>query len=50
MPPAAFDAPLPFGAGPVRVDVYVDYQCPPCSAFEAATADEGPKSWTRWPP
>jgi protein-disulfide isomerase len=30
---------LDVGTGPVRVDVYVDYQCPPCSTFEAATAD-----------
>jgi protein-disulfide isomerase len=28
---------LTAGTGPVRVDVYVDYQCPPCSTFEAAT-------------
>ncbi len=26
------------GSGPVRVDVYVDYQCPPCSTFELRTA------------
>jgi protein-disulfide isomerase len=30
---------LVVGSGPVRVDVYVDYQCPPCSTFEDATAD-----------
>jgi protein-disulfide isomerase len=30
---------LEVGAGPVRVDVYVDYQCPPCSTFEEATED-----------
>ena len=30
---------LAAGSGPVKVDVYVDYQCPPCSSFEAATAD-----------
>jgi protein-disulfide isomerase len=30
---------LVIGAGPVRVDVYVDYQCPPCSEFEDATGD-----------
>jgi protein-disulfide isomerase len=27
------------GSGPVRVEVYVDYQCPPCSTFEQATGD-----------
>ena len=26
------------GSGPVRVDVYMDYQCPPCSTFELRTA------------
>jgi protein-disulfide isomerase len=30
---------LVVGSGPVRVDIYVDYQCPPCSTFEAATGD-----------
>jgi protein-disulfide isomerase len=30
---------LVVGSGPVRVDVYVDYQCPPCSAFESSTSD-----------
>jgi protein-disulfide isomerase len=30
---------LAVGSGPVRVDIYVDYQCPPCSTFEAATGD-----------
>jgi protein-disulfide isomerase len=25
---------LAVGSGPVRVDVYVDYQCPPCGTFE----------------
>jgi protein-disulfide isomerase len=45
-PPTASAAPersadptdgLAAGSGPVRVDVYVDYQCPPCSTFEAST-------------
>jgi len=27
------------GSGPVRVDVWVDYQCPPCSLFEEATGE-----------
>jgi protein-disulfide isomerase len=30
---------LAVGSGPVRVDIYVDYQCPPCSTFEATTGD-----------
>jgi len=30
---------LAIGSGPVRVDVYVDYQCPPCSQFEESTGD-----------
>jgi protein-disulfide isomerase len=30
---------LVIGSGSVRVDVYVDYQCPPCSTFEAATVE-----------
>jgi protein-disulfide isomerase len=30
---------LRVGSGPVRVDVYVDYQCPPCSTFEGTTGD-----------
>lgn len=30
---------LAVGAGPVRVDVYVDYQCPPCARFEELTGD-----------
>jgi protein-disulfide isomerase len=30
---------LAVGSGPVRVDIFVDYQCPPCSTFEAATGD-----------
>jgi protein-disulfide isomerase len=30
---------LAVGTGPVRVDIYVDYQCPPCSSFEANTSD-----------
>jgi protein-disulfide isomerase len=30
---------LVLGTGSVRVDIYVDYQCPPCSTFEEATAD-----------
>ena len=39
-PPAAEPGDgLVVGTGPVRVDVYVDYQCPPCSTFEDATAD-----------
>jgi protein-disulfide isomerase len=31
---------LVVGTGKVRVDVYVDYQCPPCSTFEELTGDE----------
>jgi protein-disulfide isomerase len=38
-PPADPAAGLVVGTGPVRVDVYVDYQCPPCSSYEEATAD-----------
>jgi protein-disulfide isomerase len=30
---------LAVGSGAVRVDIFVDYQCPPCSSFEAATGD-----------
>ena len=30
---------LTVGSGPVHVDIYVDYQCPPCSSFEASTGD-----------
>jgi protein-disulfide isomerase len=30
---------LTVGSGPVHVDIYVDYQCPPCSTFEATTGD-----------
>jgi len=30
---------LVIGSGPVRVDVYVDYQCPPCSLFEESTGE-----------
>lgn len=30
---------LAFGSGAVRVDVYVDYQCPPCSLFEESTGE-----------
>jgi protein-disulfide isomerase len=37
--PADAKAGLDVGSGSVRVDVYVDYQCPPCSTFEAATAE-----------
>jgi protein-disulfide isomerase len=35
-PPPPADG-LKVGTGPVKVDVYVDYQCPPCSSYEAAT-------------
>ena len=35
-PPPAADG-LKVGTGPVKVDVYVDYQCPPCSDYEAET-------------
>jgi protein-disulfide isomerase len=35
--PASPQDGLTVGSGPVKVDVYVDYQCPPCSSFEAAT-------------
>jgi protein-disulfide isomerase len=40
-PPGPADAVggLVMGSGPVRVDVYVDYQCPPCSTFEESTGD-----------
>jgi protein-disulfide isomerase len=34
---ADFREGLVVGSGPVRVDVYVDYQCPPCGTFESAT-------------
>ncbi|GAA1032332.1 hypothetical protein GCM10009557_30490 [Virgisporangium ochraceum] len=37
IPPASPRDGLTVGSGPVKVDVYVDYQCPPCSTFEAAT-------------
>ncbi|MBT8226546.1 MAG: thioredoxin domain-containing protein [Dactylosporangium sp.] len=37
--PASPENGLVVGSGPVRVDVYVDYQCPPCSTLEEATAD-----------
>lgn len=37
VPPASPRDGLTVGSGPVKVDVYVDYQCPPCSTFEAAT-------------
>jgi protein-disulfide isomerase len=37
IPPASPQTGLTVGSGPVKVDVYVDYQCPPCSTFEAAT-------------
>lgn len=30
---------LAVGTGEVQVDVYVDYQCPPCSTFEELTSD-----------
>jgi len=30
---------LTVGSGPVHVDIFVDYQCPPCSTFEASTGD-----------
>ncbi|HEU5111166.1 MAG TPA: thioredoxin domain-containing protein, partial [Micromonosporaceae bacterium] len=36
-PTADPDEGLVAGTGPVRVDVYVDYQCPPCSTFELRT-------------
>ncbi len=31
---------LTVGSGPVRVDIYVDYGCPPCSTFEEAAGDQ----------
>lgn len=37
IPPASPRDGLVVGSGPVKIDVYVDYQCPPCSTFEAAT-------------
>jgi protein-disulfide isomerase len=37
VPPASPRDGLVVGSGPVKVDVYVDYQCPPCATFEAAT-------------
>lgn len=37
VPPASPRDGLTVGSGPVKVDVYVDYQCPPCATFEAAT-------------
>jgi protein-disulfide isomerase len=38
-PPPDPSAGLTVGSGPVHVDIYVDYQCPPCSTFEASTGD-----------
>ncbi|MEV6632146.1 thioredoxin domain-containing protein [Actinoplanes sp. NPDC051470] len=38
LPPDAVEG-LAVGAGPVRVDVYVDYQCAPCARFEELTGD-----------